>query len=123
MEELEQLLKAAADRTRLRILAALVAYDELCACQLTALIGTSGATVSRHLPLLVLAGLLSSRKEGRWVHFRLRQPSPPPIHSWIEGILADDPILEADRKTLARITATGPASLCLTQQEARRSPG
>ncbi|MDZ7667848.1 MAG: metalloregulator ArsR/SmtB family transcription factor [Desulfotignum sp.] len=64
-------LKALADRNRLRIFLALTRYDELCACQITELLQVTGATASRHLGILVTAGLLKSRKASRWVYFSL----------------------------------------------------
>ena len=70
-------LKALADRNRLRIVAALADYEELCACQLTELLGVSGATASRHLAQLTASGLLASRKDGRWVHYCLATPASP----------------------------------------------
>ncbi len=61
---------ALSDPTRLRLLAALRG-GELCACQLTDLVGLAPSTVSKHLALLRDAGLVESRKDGRWVHYRL----------------------------------------------------
>ncbi len=71
MEEIVALFKALADRNRFRIFCALAGYGELCACQITELLQVAGATVSRHLGIMVRAGLLESRKDGRWVNFRL----------------------------------------------------
>ncbi len=63
-------LKALADANRLRILCAL-RKGELCVCQLIALLKLAPSTVSKHLSVLRAAGWVQSRKNGRWVHYRL----------------------------------------------------
>jgi ArsR family transcriptional regulator len=97
-------LKALSDRNRLRTVAALAAHGELCACQITELLGVSGATASRHMAQLIRAGLVQSRKESRWVHYRLSPGFPPPLLLWIRTTLAHEPQLATDRKTLQKIT-------------------
>jgi ArsR family transcriptional regulator len=62
-----ELFKALSDMNRLRIVVALGRYEELCACQITELLQVTGATVSRHLGVLQHAGVLKSRKEGRFL--------------------------------------------------------
>ena len=64
------LYKALAHPARLRILAMLRSGD-LCACQITAALGLAPSTVSAHLAELRRAGLVTERKDGRWVHFDL----------------------------------------------------
>lgn len=85
MEQTLSLLKALADRNRLRIFCVLQHHDELCACQLTELLGVAGATASRHLSKLVNAGILTSRKEGRWVYFRVHRGvrENSSLYSWL----------------------------------------
>lgn len=62
--------KALADETRVRALLAL-REEELCLCQLIALLELAPSTVSKHLDLLYRAGLVQRRKQGRWHYFRL----------------------------------------------------
>jgi len=57
------------DPTRLRLLARL-GRDEVCVCDLQAHVGRDQPTVSRHLAMLKKCGLVTSRKEGRWCHYR-----------------------------------------------------
>jgi ArsR family transcriptional regulator len=97
-------LKALADRNRLRVVAALMNQEELCACQLSELLGVSGATASRHMELLIRSGLVESRKAGRWVHYKLNPAFPAPLFQWLEKTLSDDPDVKADRRTLKKIT-------------------
>lgn len=100
---LEQ-LKALSDRNRLRVVAALISTEELCACQLSNLLGVSGATASRHMDLLIRAGLVDSRKDGRWVHYKLSPAFPAPVFQWLEKTLLTDSQIKADRKELDKIT-------------------
>jgi len=74
MKQLVQITKALADETRLRSLAALHG-QELCLCQLTQLFELAPSTMSKHLSLLRSAGLIQSRKEGRWVFYSWSDPS------------------------------------------------
>ena len=63
-------LKALAEQTRLRIVAVL-RHGELTVTDLTEVLGQSQPRVSRHLKLLVDAGLVSKHREGTWVFFCL----------------------------------------------------
>ncbi|EYB66318.1 regulatory protein ArsR [Deinococcus phoenicis] len=70
MEAATSLLKMVADPTRLRILSALN-IEELCVCDLAAVAGISESAVSHQLRLLRAHRLVSFRKEGRVVYYRL----------------------------------------------------
>ncbi len=70
MRNVLRVAKALSDPSRLRALAAL-REGELCVCQLIALLNLAPSTVSKHLSVLHEADLVESRKEGRWVHYRL----------------------------------------------------
>jgi ArsR family transcriptional regulator, arsenate/arsenite/antimonite-responsive transcriptional repressor len=96
-------LKALADGNRLRIVAALMEKEELCACQFIQLLQIAGATVSRHMELLIRAKLVRSRKDGRWVHYRLDPDFPGPILNWLRIQLDTDPVIKSDRKALQQI--------------------
>ncbi len=63
-------LNAAGEETRLRLLA-LLAESELTVSEVVAILGQSQPRVSRHLKLLVEAGLVERRREGAWAFFRL----------------------------------------------------
>lgn len=81
MEKVLSIMKALSDANRLRIVSALMAFDELCACQITELLQVSGATVSRHLALLVNAEVLESRRAAFCLGLLPVRP-----WSWFEGI-------------------------------------
>lgn len=72
MEFLLNALKAAAEPTRLRLLA-LCAHGELTVTELTQILGQSQPRVSRHLKLLCEAGLLERFREGIWAYYRLAE--------------------------------------------------
>ncbi len=71
--DLCQALKALAHPSRLAAVRAL-AGGELCVCRLQEVMGSDLSTVSRHLKLLSDAGLIASRREGKWSHCRLAAP-------------------------------------------------
>jgi ArsR family transcriptional regulator len=64
-------LKAFADPVRMRLLNLLSDGREVCVCHLHGALDLPQPTVSRHLAYLRRAGVVSGRKEGLWVHYRL----------------------------------------------------
>lgn len=85
MDDLLLLLRAAAEDTRLRILA-LAARDQLTVSEFVDILGQSQPRVSRHLKLMVEAGLLERFREGQWAYFRLARH--PQLASVVEAIVA-----------------------------------
>ena len=104
MQEMLQGLKAAAEPTRLRILA-LCAAGELSVSDLTAILGQSQPRVSRHLRLLCEAGLLDRFREGTFAYFRLAQQGACATlaRALIDLVPQDDPVLVRDRSRLEAI--------------------
>ena len=102
-QPLEQ-LKALSDRNRLRVVAALTKQHELCACHIAELLQVTGATASRHMDLLIRSGLVQSRKDGRWVHYRLADQFPEPLLNWLRTELKTDSGIKADCRKLMEIT-------------------
>jgi ArsR family transcriptional regulator len=74
---LEAVFKALADATRLRILRLLMA-GEVCVCDIHETLRIPQAKASRHLAYLRRAGLVTTRREGLWIHYRLAE-SPDPV--------------------------------------------
>ena len=62
---------ALSDPIRLRLLSAVAAGDEVCACDLVAVSGRSQPTVSHHMKVLFDAGLVTREKRGQWVWYRI----------------------------------------------------
>ena len=70
--------KALADEQRVRMLLAL-RRQELCVCQIVELVGLATSTVSKHMSILKQARLVESRKEGRWMYYRLPCDDAPEL--------------------------------------------
>lgn len=66
-------LKAVADPTRLRLISLVAAHvgNEACVCDLTDPVGLSQPTVSHHLRILVVAGILTREQRGKWAYYRI----------------------------------------------------
>jgi len=79
------LYPAIAHETRLRCLLLLLEHDELCVCELTYAIGAAQPTISRHLSHLREAELVSDRREGLWIHYRIN----PELPSWVINVLRE----------------------------------
>lgn len=92
------------DQTRRRILALLLAEEELCVCELMAALDDIQPKVSRHLAVIREAGLVAMRREGTWVFYRITPSLPVWISKLLEalrsGAVAD---LAADRARLKKM--------------------
>lgn len=103
MDDLLAQLRAAAEPTRLRLLA-LCARSAFNVSELCAVLGQSQPRLSRHLKLLVEAGLLERTPEGANVFFQI--PAEADLARQILARLPeDDPLLAADRRAAARLAA------------------
>src|SRR5690348_5278668 len=71
----DQLFRAFADQTRLRVLALLSQRSELCVCAIVSALSLPQSKISRHLGYLRQAGLVVGRKEGLWVYYGLAKPA------------------------------------------------
>lgn len=69
--ELAKVLSALADPVRLQLVSLVAANNEVCSCDLERPLGRSQPTISHHTTVLVEAGLLQGRKEGRWTWWSL----------------------------------------------------
>jgi DNA-binding transcriptional ArsR family regulator len=126
LEQFEQIARAIADPSRIRILKLLEA-EELCVCQITAVLGLAPATVSKHLSLLRQAGLIAQRKSGRWVYYRLADrsanPYAPVVRDLLAGVLGGDEIIAADRQRLVRVKQVPVERLCAAEGPLPALPG
>lgn len=73
LAEMENLFLALADKTRLRLLN-LMRENEICVCFFTEVLGESQPKVSRHLAYLRNAGIVSARREGKWMNYKIEFP-------------------------------------------------
>jgi len=116
---IELLFKALADRTRLRVIH-LIGDDEVCVCFFVEVLKTNQPKISRHLAYLRRAGLVSTRRDGKWMHYRLAEP--PDIHAArifreVRAVLENNPEMQRDKERLVTICGGPHVSLQL-----RRAP-
>jgi ArsR family transcriptional regulator, arsenate/arsenite/antimonite-responsive transcriptional repressor len=118
MRGLMAVLKALADENRVRILMALNP-QELCVCQLVELLGLAPSTVSKHMAVLKQARLVDSRKEGRWMFYRLGANDAPAeakaITTLVSQLLVNNPRQREDVKRLKQILKLDRDELCRRQ--------
>jgi ArsR family transcriptional regulator len=98
------LFAALADTTRLRLLN-LMAGREVCVCYLVEILRQSQPKISRHLAYLRKAGIVSARREGKWMHYRISAPADAAAAAILAAVLAslrDDRQMQADRSRLDR---------------------
>jgi ArsR family transcriptional regulator len=103
--DMDRLLRALADRTRLRLLN-LIGSDEVCVCFLVEILGESQPKVSRHLAYLRRAGIVASRREGKWMHYRIVEPPNPHaarVLSEVRACLNEDKEMLRERGRLAKV--------------------
>lgn len=121
MEKTLNITKALSDGSRLRVIMALTGYEELCVCQITEILGHATATVSRHMSVLQNAGLVKSRKEGRWVYYRLSETFPPLLLQWLNDSAGNADEIKRDEEKLKAVVSCGLDELCKTQRQRRES--
>ncbi len=115
MRDFMAITKALADETRVRVLLALQ-RGELCVCQIVELTSLATSTISKHMSILKQARLVESRKDGRWMYYRLADDQAPEVVrsslDWALRSLARDPKVLNDKKRLAAICNSDPHELC-----------
>jgi ubiquinone/menaquinone biosynthesis C-methylase UbiE/DNA-binding transcriptional ArsR family regulator len=104
--QIVELLRAAGEPTRFRILA-LLAREELAVGELTGVLGQSQPRVSRHLKLLVAAGLVERFPDGAWAFYRLagRAPERTFIDQLLGLLSPNDPAIARDAAALQSVRA------------------
>ena len=115
MRDFELALKAVGDPTRTRILK-LLEGGGLCVCQVQAVLGLAPSTVSKHLTILKIAGLVEDQRDGKWIEYALtnesRNPHARSVLDLLRRTLGRDPVVIADRKRLREIKAIPLTQLC-----------
>ena len=77
MDRDAELFQALADLTRLRLLNLLTQVGEICVCELADAMQIAQHNISRHLHVLLDAGLVRDRRHGKWVYFRITEELEP----------------------------------------------
>ena len=108
MRDLMRVLKAVADKNRMRILK-MLEKKKMCVCELAAVLEIRQPSVSKHLSLLKNAGLIQDERNGQWIDYSLCTEKInkyiPVMQSTIKGWLNDDAVIKKDlqkTKTLCR---------------------
>jgi ArsR family transcriptional regulator, arsenate/arsenite/antimonite-responsive transcriptional repressor len=97
--------RALADYTRLRLIN-LMGDDEVCVCFFVEVLKTNQPKISRHLAYLRRAGVVSARREGKWMHYRLVEPKDAHaarIFQEVRTWLKEDADMRQDRQRLVKV--------------------
>ena len=103
--DIELFFSALADRTRLRLLN-LMRDGEVCVCFFAETVGTNNPKISRHLSYLKRASLVSGRRDGKWMHYQITEPSDEKAAHVFKAtmeLLEADPEMETDRRKLIEV--------------------
>ena len=100
--EMESLFKALADETRLRILGLLLT-GEVCVCDIHESLRIPQSKTSRHLAYLRRAGLVETRREGLWIHYRLGRLADPVLGAIVDAVRHALSHLDVVRKDAERL--------------------
>ena len=112
MRDFITVTKALADENRVRMLLAL-RQKELCLCQIIELVGLAPSTVSKHMSILKQSRLVDSRKDGRWMYYRLPGADAPEAVKqavkWVFQSLENDPKVLTDSAPIGSNSEDRPA--------------
>ena len=101
---LPQFFQALGDTTRLRLLN-LMGEQEVCVCYFVEILGGPQPKISRHLAYLRNVGIVSARREGKWMHYRIEMPAhagaAQVLRQTLES-LKEDKAMQADRTKLMK---------------------
>lgn len=103
--DLELFFSALSDRTRLRMLN-LMRDGEVCVCFFAEALNTNNPKISRHLAYLKRAGLVTARREGKWMHYKISAPknaNAAEILTFTMRLTKDDPQMLADNLALLKV--------------------
>jgi len=101
---MESMLRALGERVRLRILN-LIGDTELCVCFFVQALQLPQPTISRHLAYLRREGVVTARREGLWMHYRVVVPKDAHVRRVLSSTLewcAEDPEMKKDRARLTK---------------------
>ena len=102
--DVERFFQALGDKTRLRLLN-LLGDQEVCVCYFVEILGQPQPKISRHLAYLRNAGIVTARREGKWMHYRIVTPPNAGAARVLQEILAwlkEEKSMQADRTRLTR---------------------
>jgi ArsR family transcriptional regulator len=100
----ERFFQALGDNTRLRLLN-LMGEQEVCVCYFVEILASPQPKISRHLAYLRSAGIVSARREGKWMHYRIVMPphiGAAQILKQTLGWLKEEKAMQTDRARLTK---------------------
>src|ERR1700744_4606628 len=106
--DLVQLFAALADPTRLRLLN-LMHGREVCVCYFVEILKQSQPKISRHLAYLRRAGVVTARREGKWMHYKIVVPSHNGAAKILReaiAVLREEKPMQADLARLSKACCT-----------------
>jgi ArsR family transcriptional regulator len=120
--DMELFFRALADRTRLRLLN-LLGGGEVCVCFFVEVLGTSQPKISRHLAYLRRAGIVSARREGKWMHYQIATPPDEraaAVLGEVQRWLRSDQEMQRDYARLTKVCCAPPVQLPVQLRAAPR---
>ena len=122
--DMPRMFAALSDRTRLRLLN-LMRDREVCVCYFVDILNQSQPKISRHLAYLRRAGIVSARREGKWMHYRITRPTDAAANAVLGATLQSfqaDKEMRADlakfsKACCAPVTIGAPLPLQLSPQK------
>ena len=105
---MERFFQALGDNTRLRLLN-LMSDQEICVCYFVEILNQPQPKISRHLAYLRNAGIVSTRRDGKWIHYRIVMPRNEGAAKILREILAwlkEERAMKADRSRLGNASCT-----------------
>lgn len=103
--EAEQFFLALSDRTRLRLLN-LMLDGEVCVCFFVEVLQSPQPTISRHLAYLRNAGVVEARRDGKWMHYRIVEPTDEhaaKLFGEVCAWLREQSEMQRDRERLVKV--------------------
>jgi ArsR family transcriptional regulator len=105
---IERFFQALGDGTRLRLLN-LMGDQEICVCYFVEILGQPQPKISRHLAYLRNAGIVTTRRDGKWMHYRIVMPPNEGAAKVLRETLAwlkEERTMQADRVRLSKACCT-----------------
>ena len=114
----ELFFAALADNTRRRLLN-LMRDGEICVCFFAEALGTNNPKISRHLSYLKRAGLVTGRREGKWIHYSVQEPADQSAKVVLDAVMdmfASDGQMRADRKKMEAVCCAPPKPVTISKR-------
>ena len=106
--DIERFFQALGDNTRLRLLN-LMGDQEICVCYFVEILNQPQPKISRHLAYLRNAGIVTTRRDGKWMHYRIVMPPNEGATRVLQEILQwfkEEKTMQADRGKLSKACCT-----------------